>query len=529
MPPSTASRPAPSSQRACTKEGVLLEDLKFNVVGLRGLRGYLGDGDVYKQFQARFDAADMAWFVAGAHKDGAHFLSPDRFHTMWKDARVVEASGTDAIYRARREFRDRLRELVWDALTVLDRVSGGASILVHSPGTVEPGQRRELPFLKLDVYVPPFILHENFLVDRPLASIVQTFAEEVALPAAQRWARASEALGFDLKKEVPVVEPPSNLPFMPAPQRRNTLYRCRGRRVGELEAMLAQASDDASRRDRDGPGRRDGHASRSSATARDDDDNVDSLRATIARLEVLLQEKHDEIVVLGDIIDDREGDVLRLEDDLEAREIDIARLEEEVEALQRAPPVLVPQPIRAQRPAPEPMPTPTPTPTPSRSACSPVQPDRLPAAAPPYVAVPIAVSTTSMSLSRSCASRSTAASSPLPSPSPSHLRSPGKMDRAMPATIWQSPALVVTTSTSAIRAPTSTRPATLTRFDFIGPRSQVVVAAHRLPSTLHRSLRDLVLNQPQSLWYSLLTGQMSLSQEVALELIRALEEDVPSG
>ncbi len=226
----------------------------------------------------------------------------------------------------------------YQQLTVLDRISGGASVLLHSPGTVEPGQRPELPFLKLDVYAPPFIFNENPLVDRPLASMVQTFAEEVALPATQRWHRAFDALGFSLKKDVPVIEPPSHLPFMPEPQKRTTLYRCRGRRVGELDAMLAQAPNDAGPTDRNGPGRRDG-AGGSSATAHNGGEDIDSLRATIARLEELLKEKdeqlaqrQDEIITLGDIIDDREGDVLHLEEEIEAREIDIVRLEEEVEA-----------------------------------------------------------------------------------------------------------------------------------------------------------------------------------------------------
>ncbi len=306
--------------------------MRLGPVGVRRLREYLGAGEVYRQFQERFDAADLAWFVAGAHKDGTHFLYPDQFHKAWGSARMVEANGTEDAYAARRAFRDWLRNLVWDTvsnmlpsvhyfsdiqkLTMLDRINGGASFLVHSPGTVEPGHRDELPYLKLDVYFPPYVIQENPLVDRALASMVQTFAEEIALPVTRRWRRAFANTGHSLpaRDSASPIDPPSNLPLMPEPQRKSTMYRYRGRRVGELEEMLAN-TDDSPPTDRDGPARRDGNPGRS-GQQRQSTEEAESLRAEIARLEAIIADKDTQISHLGEIVEDKDRDIMRLEEEL---------------------------------------------------------------------------------------------------------------------------------------------------------------------------------------------------------------------
>ncbi len=118
-PPAASARlPAAASQpaRAVTRDGIPLDCLRFNTIDVRRLRAYLGEGDVYQQFKDRFDAADLAWFIAGAHKDGAHFLPPDRFHKQWLNARIAQGNDPQVVYNARRDFRDRLRDLVWDAV-----------------------------------------------------------------------------------------------------------------------------------------------------------------------------------------------------------------------------------------------------------------------------------------------------------------------------------------------------------------------------------------------------------------------------
>ncbi|TFK78297.1 hypothetical protein K466DRAFT_607125 [Polyporus arcularius HHB13444] len=461
-----------SSGAPVTPDGVALRDLKCNAIDLHRLRSFLGEGEVYQQFKHRFDTADLAWLVAGAHKDGKHFINPDQFHPMWAKARLVRANGKDAIYQARREFRDKLRDLVWDALTVLDRISGGASILIHSPGTVEPGHPLELPFLKFDVYVPQFIGQENPLVDRPLASIVQTFAQEVALPVTRRWRRAFEKLNLKLAEVDTSIEPPSHLPFMPDPKPRTTLYRCHGRSVGELEDMLRLAADTATPRDRDGPARRSGAREVADGVRDKTDDVAASLRAEIAHLQALITEKDGEIAHLRDIIEDRDRDIIRLE--------------EEVDALSHASPLPVAQPLPAVS-----APTPTCSPlavitSPSRRSDPAVQPARH---AELRSSTPFSSPFSSMNIS-SWSSIAPPASSP-PSPAPSPTRA--MMEWVMPAPYRPSPAPVATTPFAAAVASRSTdrvaaspmRSSALRRFDIVGPRTHAILVAHNLSHTLH--------------------------------------------
>ncbi len=219
---------------------------------------------------------------------------------------------------------------------MLDRISGGASFLVHCPGTVEPGHRHELPFLKLDVYAPPFLFYEYPLIERPLASMIQTFAEEAALPVTRRWRRAFENTGQTLPKssgaEVP--EPPSNLPFMPEPQRRSTMYRCRGRRVGELQEMLANA-DDGAPTDRDGPARCEGHA----RCAGSHDDEIEAYRLEIAQLLSTVEELEPlrlEVAHLSTVVDEKDAEIARLSAIIQDRDVNILRLREELDAPPRA-------------------------------------------------------------------------------------------------------------------------------------------------------------------------------------------------
>ena len=94
-----------------------LHRLEFNLAGLQRLRKYLGDGDVYRRFQDRFDAADLAWFVAGAHKDGQHEVNRNAFHHSWFTGRLVQSNDPAETYRLRRGFRERVQDLVWDAVS----------------------------------------------------------------------------------------------------------------------------------------------------------------------------------------------------------------------------------------------------------------------------------------------------------------------------------------------------------------------------------------------------------------------------
>lgn len=116
----TQSTIAPSQSTAASQENVeaRLQTLEFNPIGVGQLRKALGEGPIYQRFKTRFDAADMAWFIAGAHKDGKHDLNRSRFHPQWAIGRRVQCADSNDAYWQRRRFRDSLKDLAWDAVSL---------------------------------------------------------------------------------------------------------------------------------------------------------------------------------------------------------------------------------------------------------------------------------------------------------------------------------------------------------------------------------------------------------------------------
>ncbi|RDX42146.1 hypothetical protein OH76DRAFT_1488928 [Lentinus brumalis] len=511
--------PAPS-QAPASVDGLSLHKLEFNPIDVARLRTFLGDGDVYKRYQHRFDLADLAWFIAGAHQDGSHSVKNGRFHSQWFIGRMVHGNDKETAYQARREFRDRLKELVWDAITMLDRIDGGASFLVHTSGTVEPRYRVELPSLKLDVYVTPWVLVEEPMIDRRFADMIQQFAQNVALPATRRWYDALALAKMPLERRPDTdAEPPSHRPFLSRPSNRTTMFTCYGRREGELEEMLMNAADDVGPRDRDGPGRREGYPN---ARA-----EAEALRSEVERLQSL--------------VDEKDAEIQRLQ----------GELEDAVRHYTPAP-LFVPRPVHGSRLT---NPTPAPSRASARTASQGPGDDRASSPGPRNRAVarenPISPP------SRMATPPATA----LPSPqkqarSPVSSRS-SQLVSAMsdwsftgsvpcsPSAMGQGPWIMPSASQSDQRAAASTSmrsvliapsqpvlssPAakTLTRFTIVGPKTHDVLVAAALPSSLHRDLRELVASQPDSVWFDILCNKFELHEDVAAKLFDALCDDVPA-
>ncbi|OSD00684.1 hypothetical protein PYCCODRAFT_1469126 [Trametes coccinea BRFM310] len=239
--------------------GVPLASLRLNDNGIKELRETLGEGDMYAHFKKRFDAADRAWFMAAAHADGTHGLNANQFHPDWYTARDVPGA-TPQDKRARRAaLHESIKTLAYDVVTMLDRVTGGCTLLLFSPCTVRPGEPLELERLKIEVCVNPNTIQERPAVVRPVAEIVQKFAEAFALPGARRWARAFSNAGFSLNDSADVIPtslPHQPRPFMPSPQPGTSRYICWGRPVGEIEDMInAVLTSAVPAGDRDGPPR----------------------------------------------------------------------------------------------------------------------------------------------------------------------------------------------------------------------------------------------------------------------------------
>ncbi|KAI9070393.1 hypothetical protein FKP32DRAFT_1670397 [Trametes sanguinea] len=222
-----------------------LEGLKLNEPGLRALRRALGEGDTYQRYKHRFDAADIAWLAQGAHSDNRHSVVPSRFHPDWSVARQVQSGDREEARRARNELKVAVKNVVFDMITTLDRITGGSSYFNHVDGAIQPGQNFSVESIKMDVYLTPHLLDEVPDFHPFAADITQRFAKTIGVHTIMRWCRAFKKEGYSLPP-VPDAHPPSYVaqrPFMPAPIRGTSHYICYGRRLGELEAMIAQLED----------------------------------------------------------------------------------------------------------------------------------------------------------------------------------------------------------------------------------------------------------------------------------------------
>jgi hypothetical protein len=80
-------------------------------------------------------------------------------------------------------------------MTALDRVTGGATVILHVDGNSVPGAPHLPEAVKAHVYVTPFIKEEIPAGDICVAQLTQMFIESIALPSIQRWERAMGNIG----------------------------------------------------------------------------------------------------------------------------------------------------------------------------------------------------------------------------------------------------------------------------------------------------------------------------------------------
>jgi len=92
---------------------------------------------------------------------------------------------------------------------MLDRVDGGITLLLRTPG-YRPSEGMSLDDVTLDVYFPPRELNEGGQKMRAvIASFIQSFGKDIALPHLQRFAIRCDAEGI---RNVP--SPPRKLQFI---------------------------------------------------------------------------------------------------------------------------------------------------------------------------------------------------------------------------------------------------------------------------------------------------------------------------
>ncbi|KAF8163963.1 hypothetical protein BJ912DRAFT_935312 [Pholiota molesta] len=188
---------------------VRFSELRFNPQGVYDLRRMLGAlpdrPGAYTTNQARFDAADVAWFAAGCSTDGKHTVPVEEFHPvmerMYKDGFGPES---------RRILKEKVQKLMFDLATLWDRAFGGSTMVIHVDPTTIPGTPTAPEYLKASVYLPPStVIAELPDAHAPLADIVQSFIVNVGLHTKIRWERnGKNHLGWKLKQTAAVTPLP---------------------------------------------------------------------------------------------------------------------------------------------------------------------------------------------------------------------------------------------------------------------------------------------------------------------------------
>ncbi|PPQ75452.1 hypothetical protein CVT25_008237, partial [Psilocybe cyanescens] len=176
--------------------------LKFNPIGLYNLRLHQGTfprlPNFYEANRARFDAADLAWFAAGMHKDGNHHHDPQSFHAL-AEALQKDTKDTSVSRLERKELLQRVQDLTFDMATLWDRALGGTTMILHCTGTTVPGAPLRPEFLKAHVYLPPAFVDHNPQLREPIMGLVQLFIETIALKTARDWPRRAQvSFGYRL-------------------------------------------------------------------------------------------------------------------------------------------------------------------------------------------------------------------------------------------------------------------------------------------------------------------------------------------
>jgi hypothetical protein len=100
---------------ACLQQPTLTPSCIANFRSLLSVAG-LPD-DIFLQFASRFDAAKYAWIIDGQHTHGHHQIDLDGVHPTFAEL-FAETKGPKAGTAERSAWRDDLKELLWDTVSI---------------------------------------------------------------------------------------------------------------------------------------------------------------------------------------------------------------------------------------------------------------------------------------------------------------------------------------------------------------------------------------------------------------------------
>ena len=143
----------------------------------------------------------MAFLAHGGTNDNNHAVNPGSFHRIHYETHRASRAGTWR-NNMREDYLGLVMDLVRSVLcysafshsmvsqvTWLDRLSGGSTVLIHSPGTRPPGTWALTEEARLDVFLPYVLHREQPALRAVFAYLVQYFAQYVATATMERWDR----------------------------------------------------------------------------------------------------------------------------------------------------------------------------------------------------------------------------------------------------------------------------------------------------------------------------------------------------
>ncbi|KAG1832627.1 hypothetical protein DFJ58DRAFT_847961 [Suillus subalutaceus] len=139
---------------------------------------------------------------------------------------------------------------IFDLCTILDRLMGGSTIVVHHPGTIPPNMPIVPESLKADIYINPKVLLEHRKLHPVVAKITQLFLAKYATPLARSFTLSCTKKGW---RAAGSLQTPAKgkgraetslLPFIPPPITPSSLhFVLPGHPDGSLEVLLLTDSN----------------------------------------------------------------------------------------------------------------------------------------------------------------------------------------------------------------------------------------------------------------------------------------------
>ncbi|KAH7904519.1 hypothetical protein BJ138DRAFT_1119335 [Hygrophoropsis aurantiaca] len=203
----------------------------------------------------RWNAAVLAILSHNYHRDGDHLTAQNGLHPLTLTHYRTGQANADKpkkqrrleSWRERTQHTEKIFALMSDLAAVLDRLTGGNTIIMHHPGATAPNTPITPEALKARVRVNPKVLSEHHELHEVVAEMTQFFIERYAQPLACAFSEARTQYQWkrvDDNTDTSTYTPPSpnfaQLPLVSAPIHKNSsVFEIHGRPSGVLQRMLA--------------------------------------------------------------------------------------------------------------------------------------------------------------------------------------------------------------------------------------------------------------------------------------------------